>query len=109
MLYWMYALLDERFEMDVCYISGMVTAVGLSNLQYVDMNSSRNIFIVGVSIFFGLSMPNWMEEHGDAVSTGIYSNLKVRSSLINYCYRSATLLSLILVHTFCLYQLTANT
>lgn len=49
----------------------MVTAVGLSSLQYVDMNSSRNIFIVGVSLFFGLSFPKWMEEHSDAIDTGI--------------------------------------
>ena len=33
---------------------GLVSAVGLSNLQFVDMNSSRNLFILGFSIFFGL-------------------------------------------------------
>lgn len=49
---------------------GMVTAVGLSNLQYVDLNSSRNIFILGVSIFFGFSMPEWMGRNQDAVDTG---------------------------------------
>jgi xanthine/uracil permease len=48
----------------------MVTAVGLSNLQYVDLNSSRNIFILGVSIFFGFSMPEWMGRNQDAVDTG---------------------------------------
>lgn len=39
---------------------GMVTAVGLSNLQFCDMNSPRNIFIVGFSIIFGLAFPNWL-------------------------------------------------
>ena len=33
---------------------GMITAVGLSNLQFVDLNSSRNLFILGFSLFFGL-------------------------------------------------------
>ncbi len=33
---------------------GLVAAVGLSNLQFVDLNSSRNLFILGFSLFFGL-------------------------------------------------------
>ena len=37
-----------------CIVFGTVTAVGLSNLQGVDLNSPRNIFIIGFSIFFGL-------------------------------------------------------
>ena len=54
----------------------MVTAVGLSNLQFVDLNSSRNIFILGVSMFFGLSMPVWMQNN-DVVNTGttLYNEL----------------------------------
>ena len=47
----------------------MVTAVGMSNLQYIDLNSSRNIFILGVSVFFGLSLPVWMQDH-DVIDTG---------------------------------------
>ncbi|XP_060574040.1 solute carrier family 23 member 2-like [Ruditapes philippinarum] len=48
---------------------GMVTAVGLSNLQYIDLNSPRNLFILGVSLFFGLSLPMWITEH-DVIDTG---------------------------------------
>ena len=48
----------------------MVTAVGLSNLQFVDMNSSRNIFILGVSIFFGLSFPMWLKSNNNTINTG---------------------------------------
>ncbi|ELU11132.1 hypothetical protein CAPTEDRAFT_161086, partial [Capitella teleta] len=36
---------------------GMITAVGLSNLQFVDLNSSRNLFILGFSMFFGIALP----------------------------------------------------
>jgi len=39
-----------------CCLFGVIVAVGLSNLQYVDMNLSRNIFIVGFSIFNCLSI-----------------------------------------------------
>ncbi|XP_063422282.1 solute carrier family 23 member 2-like isoform X1 [Mytilus trossulus] len=49
---------------------GMITAVGLSNLQYVDMRSSRNIFILGVSLFFGLCFPSWMSANQDKINTG---------------------------------------
>ncbi|XP_045176439.2 solute carrier family 23 member 1-like [Mercenaria mercenaria] len=49
---------------------GMITSVGLSNLQYVDLNSSRNLFILGVSLFFGFSMPNWMSANRDVIQTG---------------------------------------
>ena len=50
---------------------GMITAVGISNLQYADMNSSRNLFIVGFSLVFGLAVPYYMEDHMDAIHTGI--------------------------------------
>ena len=49
---------------------GMIAAVGISNLQYADMNSSRNLFIVGFSIVFGLALPHYMENHPKAIETG---------------------------------------
>jgi nucleobase transporter 1/2 len=36
---------------------GMIASVGLSNLQIVNLNNSRNLFIVGLSFFAGLSVP----------------------------------------------------
>lgn len=35
----------------------MIAAVGIATLQYIDLNSSRNLFILGLSIFFGISFP----------------------------------------------------
>ena len=49
---------------------GMIAAVGISNLQYADMNSSRNLFIVGFSIVFGLALPHYMTLHPKAIETG---------------------------------------
>jgi len=40
-----------------CAMFGMIASVGLSNLQFVDLNSARNLFIVGFALFMGLSMP----------------------------------------------------
>ncbi|XP_069484879.1 solute carrier family 23 member 1-like [Ambystoma mexicanum] len=50
---------------------GVIAAVGISNLQFVDMNSSRNIFIFGFSIFSGLTIPNWANKNTELVQTGI--------------------------------------
>ena len=40
-----------------CVMFAMITAVGLSALQNVDLNSSRNLFVLGFPIFFGLALP----------------------------------------------------
>ncbi|XP_049648378.1 solute carrier family 23 member 1-like [Accipiter gentilis] len=50
---------------------GVITAVGISNLQYTDMNSSRNIFIFGFSVFAGLTVPNWASKNSTLLETGI--------------------------------------
>uniref|UniRef100_A0A8B9L3B9 Solute carrier family 23 member 2 n=1 Tax=Astyanax mexicanus TaxID=7994 RepID=A0A8B9L3B9_ASTMX len=52
-----------------CTLFGMITAVGLSNLQFVDLNSSRNLFVLGFSIFFGLVLPSYLR--GNPLVTGI--------------------------------------
>ncbi|XP_078527780.1 solute carrier family 23 member 1-like [Lissotriton helveticus] len=50
---------------------GVLTGVGLSTLQFADMNSSRNIFIVGFSLFIGLTVPNWVSQNARLMETGI--------------------------------------
>ncbi|KAI0217841.1 Solute carrier family 23 member 2 [Lamellibrachia satsuma] len=49
---------------------GMITAVGISNLQFVDLNSSRNLFIIGFSFFFGLALPKYMADNPNCIKTG---------------------------------------
>lgn len=46
-----------------CALFGMIAAVGISNLQFVDLNSARNLFIVGFSFFMGLSVPEYFNAH----------------------------------------------
>ena len=57
---------------------GMIAAVGISNLQFADMNSSRNLFIVGSSIVFGLALPYYMENHPNAIETGMLPCKEIR-------------------------------
>ncbi len=43
-----------------CALFGVIAAVGLSNLQFVDLNSPRNLFILGFAFFMGLSLPAYI-------------------------------------------------
>ncbi|KAK3772632.1 hypothetical protein RRG08_008469 [Elysia crispata] len=49
---------------------GMIVAVGLSNLQFVNLKSSRNLFVLAFSLFIGFSLPVWMSKHRNAIDTG---------------------------------------
>jgi xanthine/uracil permease len=42
-----------------CAMFGMIAAVGMSNLQFVNLNAPRNLFILGFSFFMGLSVPEY--------------------------------------------------
>jgi len=48
---------------------GLIVAVGLSNLQFVNLNSSRNLFVLGFSFFNGMVVPNWVATNPDAVNS----------------------------------------
>ena len=72
----------------------MIVAVGLSNLQNVDLNSGRNLFILGFSLFVGLSIPQWLSANRDAINTGacashIVLTLLPRGSLRKECFSLA--------------------
>ncbi|XP_072172442.1 solute carrier family 23 member 1-like [Diadema setosum] len=49
---------------------GMVVAVGFSNLQFVDLNSPRNLFIIGTSFYIGMAVPAYVNAHTDSINTG---------------------------------------
>ncbi|KAK4356307.1 hypothetical protein RND71_025278 [Anisodus tanguticus] len=53
----------------LCFIWALIVALGLSTLQYTQNASSRNIIIVGVSLFFGLSVPAYFQQY--APETGL--------------------------------------
>ncbi|CAM1154466.1 SLC23A2 (predicted) [Pycnogonum litorale] len=54
-----------------CVTFSMICAVGLSNLQYVNLNSTRNLLILGMSLFLGLAIPNWMKINKNVIQTGL--------------------------------------
>ena len=60
-----------------CAMFGMIVAVGLSNLQFVDLNSTRNLFILGFAFFMGLSVPEYF------ASNPLTLDLEWLSNIIN--------------------------
>lgn len=49
---------------------GMVTSVGLSNLQFVSLKSSRNLVIIGTSLILGLMIPKYLGDNPGCIKTG---------------------------------------
>lgn len=47
----------------LCFIWALIVALGLSTLQYSQTASFRNITIVGVSLFLGLSIPAYFQQY----------------------------------------------
>jgi len=47
----------------LCFIWALIAALGLSTLQYGQCASFRNMTIVGVSLFLGLSIPAYFQQY----------------------------------------------
>lgn len=47
----------------LCFTWALVVALGLSTLQYSQAASFRNMMIVGVSLFLGLSIPAYFQQY----------------------------------------------
>ena len=50
---------------------GAFNGVVLSNLQSVDLSSTRNLTIIGTGLLVGLVVPHWVETYPNAVNTGM--------------------------------------
>ncbi|HPI97420.1 MAG TPA: solute carrier family 23 protein [Synergistales bacterium] len=50
-----------------CYIAlfGIIGALGIQALMRADMNSQRNVMIVGFAFLMALGLPSWVGEHKD--------------------------------------------
>ena len=60
---------------------GLIVAVGLSSLQYVNLNDSRNLFVLGFSFFNGMVVPSWISANPQAIDSKL--NTLSKSSFFN--------------------------
>ncbi|KAK9666309.1 hypothetical protein RND81_14G176300 [Saponaria officinalis] len=69
-----------------CVLFGLVASVGLSFLQFTNMNSMRNLFINGLSLFLGISIHQFFLEylpyHGLIRTNAGWVNFQVSSSVL---------------------------
>ncbi|XP_076349440.1 solute carrier family 23 member 1-like [Tachypleus tridentatus] len=54
----------------ICVMFAIVTGVVLSNVQFIDLHSSRNSCILGLSLFMGITIPKWFNGHQGATDVG---------------------------------------
>jgi len=50
---------------------GMIAGMGLASLQLIDLNSTRNMMIVGISILLALIIPSYVTKNPEVFATGI--------------------------------------
>ncbi|KAH9574840.1 hypothetical protein CY35_01G080500 [Sphagnum magellanicum] len=80
----------------LCITFGMVVGTGLSVLQFTNMNMTRNIFVVGISIFLGLSVPQYFSEftlrsyHGPVHTHGRWFN-----NILNIFFGSPVIITMV--------------
>ncbi|XP_064965926.1 nucleobase-ascorbate transporter 3-like isoform X2 [Musa acuminata AAA Group] len=73
-----------------CILLGLVAAVGVSFIQFANNNSMRNLYIVGLSLFLGISVPQYFNEftasagHGPAKTNAGWFN-----DILNSIFSSA--------------------
>ncbi|XP_075480927.1 nucleobase-ascorbate transporter 3-like [Primulina tabacum] len=53
-----------------CVLYGFVAAVGISFIQFANSNSMRNIYVLGVSLFLGISIPQYFVMNTDMSGHG---------------------------------------
>ncbi|KAK2998452.1 hypothetical protein RJ639_023985 [Escallonia herrerae] len=79
-----------------CVLFGLVASVGLSFLQFTNMNSMRNLFIIGVSFFLGLSIPEYFREYTAAALHGpAHTNAGWFNDFLNTIFLSSPTVALI--------------
>jgi solute carrier family 23 (nucleobase transporter), member 1 len=79
-----------------CVLFGLIAATGISVFQHADMSSSRNLLILGVSIYLGLSTPAYAEDKKFASNGGPVSTSSAAvNSAINGILKSGATVALI--------------
>lgn len=52
----------------LCFMWAFIVALGLANLQYSQAASFRNVIVVGISLFLGLSVPAYFQQYNSETS-----------------------------------------
>lgn len=79
-----------------CVLFGIVAAIGISFIQFANNNSMRNLYILGLALFLGISIPQYFNEF--AVSAGhgpANTNAGWFNDILNSFFSSAPFVAMI--------------
>ncbi|KAL4325972.1 hypothetical protein GQ457_11G004330 [Hibiscus cannabinus] len=72
-----------------CVLFGLVGSVGLSFLQFTNMNCMRNLIITGLSLFLGISIPQFFNEYWNPSHRGlVHTNAGWFNAFMNTVFSS---------------------
>ncbi|KAF2284888.1 hypothetical protein GH714_031947 [Hevea brasiliensis] len=79
-----------------CILFGLVASVGLSFLQFTNMNSMRNLIITGLSLFLGISVTQFFNEFWNPTRHGlVHTNAGWFNAFLNTIFSSPATVGLI--------------
>ncbi|KAL9145049.1 hypothetical protein ABFS82_13G013700 [Erythranthe guttata] len=78
-----------------CVLFGLVGSVGLSFLQFTNMNSMRNLFITGISLFLGISIPQFFSEYWNGRRGLVHTHAGWFNAFLNTIFMSPPTIALI--------------
>ncbi|KAH1081741.1 hypothetical protein J1N35_021502 [Gossypium stocksii] len=79
-----------------CVLFGLVASVGLSFLQFTNMNCMRNLIITGLSLFLGISIPQFFNDYWNLKHRGlVHTNAGWFNAFLNTVFLSPATVGLI--------------
>ncbi|XP_049414310.1 nucleobase-ascorbate transporter 1 isoform X1 [Solanum stenotomum] len=79
-----------------CVLFGLVGSVGLSFLQFTNLNCMRNLIITGLSLFLGISIPQFFNEYWYPARHGlVQTNAGWFNAFVNTIFTSPPMVGLI--------------
>lgn len=79
-----------------CVLFGLVAATGISFIQFANNNSLRNLYIIGLSLFLGISVPQYFREFTISAGHGpVKTNAGWFDDILNAIFSSAPLVALV--------------
>ncbi|KAL2976514.1 hypothetical protein AAZX31_13G013300 [Glycine max] len=79
-----------------CVLFGLVAAVGISFLQFTNMNSMRNLIITGLTLFLGISVPQFSNQYWTSSHHGpVHTNAGWFNAFLNTIFSSPATVGLI--------------
>jgi xanthine/uracil permease len=83
-----------------CILFAYFGSTGISCLQFLNMNSQRNIFVVGFSLFMALSVPQYFREYTISAGHGpAHTQAHWFDDIINVTFSSSATVAMIVAVT----------